>query len=127
MNNVVVLAHDEGVVIDATAFRMLRNQLGEAGANTVVSRAMEEIASRLSLIERSYYEDDRDALWRAAESLSSSAEQVGAVSLTAASEAIAECARVPDPVALAAVVGRLLRLGDRSLSAVWDMPQSSTY
>lgn len=125
MENVVVLAHDEMVRLDADAINALTDQMGEAGAEGIVSRAMEEIANRLSLIERCYYQNDREALWKASKGLIGIADQIGLGTLARTAGDVAACAKGDDVVALAAVLNRLIRLGDRSLTAVWDMPDMS--
>lgn len=127
MENVVVLAHDEAVHMDGRAISALTAQLGEAGAEGVMNRAMEEMANRLSLIERCHYKGETEALWKASKGLIGIAEQIGLEGLANAARAVADCAKGEDSVALAAVLGRLIRLGDRSLTAVWDMPEMSSY
>ena len=127
MENVVILAHDEAVRMDGQAISALTAQLGEAGAEGVINRAMEEVANRLSLIERSYYEQETDVLWKAARGLISIAEQIGLVELAYCAQTVSDCAQADDKVALAAVVNRLVRMGDRSLTAVWDMSDISNF
>ncbi|MEM1234204.1 MAG: hypothetical protein AAGH70_08755 [Pseudomonadota bacterium] len=127
MENVIVLAHDEVVRMDGRAVAALQGQLGEAGAEGVVNRAMEEMANRLSLIERCYFQGETDALWKATKGLIGIAEQIGLETLAGAARALADCAKGDDAVALSAVLNRLIRLGDRSLTAVWDMPETSAY
>ncbi|MEM6478522.1 MAG: hypothetical protein AAF841_08885 [Pseudomonadota bacterium] len=127
MENVTVLAQDEAVQMDERALSALADQLGEAGAEGIISRAMEELANRLSLIERCYYQEDVETLWKASKGLIGIAEQIGLTSLAESARAVADCARKPDRVALAAVLNRLIRLGDRSLTAVWDLPASTNY
>ncbi|MEM6275829.1 MAG: hypothetical protein AAF714_02690 [Pseudomonadota bacterium] len=127
MENVIVLAHDEAVRMDGRALAALQGQLGEAGAEGVVNRAMEEMANRLSLIERCYFQGETDALWKSTKGLIDIAEQIGLETLADAARAVADCAKGHDAVALAAVLNRLIRLGDRSLTAVWDMPETSAY
>ena len=99
--------------------------MGEAGAEGGVCRAMEEIANRLSLIERCYQQGEMSALWKTSKGLVAIADQVGLRKLARASHAVAQCAKQQDAVALAATVARLVRLGDRSLTAVWDTPELS--
>ena len=127
MENVIVLAHDDVVQMAGRALGALQAQLGEAGAEGVVNRAMEEMANRLSLIERCHYQGDKDALWKAAKGLIGIAEQIGLATLADAARSLAECAKGDDAVALAAVMNRLIRLGDRSLTAVWDLPEMSSF
>ncbi|MEM1375482.1 MAG: hypothetical protein AAGF78_13980 [Pseudomonadota bacterium] len=127
MENVIVLAHDEVVRMDGRAVAALKGQLGEAGAEGVINRAMEELANRLSLIERCYFQGETEALWKATKGLIGIAEQIGLETLANAARALADCAKGDDAVALSAVLNRLIRLGDRSLTAVWDMPETSAY
>ena len=127
MENVVVLAHDEAVRMDGQAISALTAQLGEAGAEGVINRAMEEVANRLTLIERSYYQQETDILWKSARGLVSIAEQIGPVELAYCAQTVSDCAQAEDQVALAAVVNRLVRMGDRSLTAVWDMSDISNF
>ncbi|MEL6607889.1 MAG: hypothetical protein AAFO93_03165 [Pseudomonadota bacterium] len=125
MSNITILAHDEHIQMDPAALSALHAQLGEAGAEGVMSRTMEELANRLSLVERCYYQGNMDALWKAAKGMIGTAEHVGLLSLAQVASDVADAARGDDTVALAAVLGRLIRLGDRSLTAVWDAPEMS--
>ncbi|MEM8592602.1 MAG: hypothetical protein AAGF13_08755 [Pseudomonadota bacterium] len=127
MDNVVVLAHDEEVRIDGRALAVLQAQLGSAGAEGVISRAVEEIANRLSLIERAHAQRERDALWKTSKGLIGIAEQIGLVDLARVSRDVSQCARGRDDVALSAVLARLIRLGDRSVTTVWGMADISNF
>ncbi|WP_147126299.1 hypothetical protein [Shimia ponticola] len=105
--------------------QQLHGQLGESGAQGVICRAMEEIANRLSLIERCYYQRDMEALWRASKGLIGIADQVGLETVARVAGDVAGSAKVGDDTALAATLARLIRLGDRSLTVVWDVPELS--
>jgi len=111
--------------MDPDAVQALYGQMGEAGAQGVVCRAMEEIANRLSLIERCYYQRDMEALWRASKGLIGIADQIGLGLLAQVARDVADCVKADESTALAATLARLIRLGDRSLSAVWDIPELS--
>jgi len=126
MENVTVLTHDEAVRVEGSAIAALQAQIGEAGAEGVLCRAMEEMANRLSYIERCYARQDREAVWKTAKGLIGITEQIGLSCLAEAARAVAACARESDDVALAATLGRLIRLGDRSLTSVWDLPETTT-
>lgn len=120
MGQVTVLAHDDYVVIDKDRIGSLYTELGQIGAENAITRAMEELANRLSLLERCYYRDDRKGVAKAARSLVGIAEQVGLTRLAEASVNVANSAAIADEATCAAVVGRLVRVGDRSLSVVWE-------
>ena len=48
-------------------------------------------------------------------------EQVGMMTLAKVASGVADAAGRGDDIALAAVVARLVRVGDASLSAIWDI------
>lgn len=121
MAQISVLAHDDAVQLDADQLGALYAQLGEASADTVVSRALEELANRLSLIERSYYQNNRGAVAKAAKGLVGIADQIGMTSLSRSAEAVTQLAQGRDEPALAAALARLVRNGDRSLTAIWEI------
>jgi len=120
-----VLTQDEPVRVDPERLRELYMRLGEAGAEDVVCRAMEEIAVRLSHTERLYRQDRLREMRKSARSLVAIADQVGMKNLAAVAEDVTRCIDDCDPVALAATLARLLRVGERSLTAVWDLQDAS--
>lgn len=117
-----MLAHDEVVRMDPMAVDALHAQMGEAAAEGVIGRAMEELANRLSLIERCYYQRETDALRTSTEGLIGMCEQIGLPLLAQVAGDVCHCIDGGDDPALAATVARLVRLGDRSLTVVWDIP-----
>lgn len=121
MADITVLAHDEAVQLDADQLGLLYGQLGEDQADTVICRALEELANRLSTIERAYYQDDRPALAKAARGLIGVADQVGMPGLATIASSVGGLAHGQDDPALAAALARLVRLGDRSLAAIWEV------
>lgn len=121
MEHIRVLAQDEPVQLDPDRLQSLYDQLGEAGAEDVVCRAMEELAVRLSLIERLFRQDRKAELRKAARSLTGIADQIGMNALCRVACDVCNCVDANDPVALAATLSRLLRIGERSLTEVWDM------
>lgn len=121
VDQVRVLAQNEAVRLDPDRLEALYAQLGEAGAEDVVCRAMEELAVRLSMIERLYRQDRTDEMRKAARSLMGIADQIGMHTLCRVAGDVTGCIDAGDPVALAAVLTRLLRIGERSLTEIWDM------
>lgn len=96
-------------------------QLGEAGAEDVVCRALEELAVRLSHTERCYREARSGDLRKSARSLVAISDQIGMQMLSRVAADVAVCVDRGDAVALAATLSRLLRIGERSLSEIWDL------
>lgn len=98
----------------------LYTQLGEAGAEDVVCRALEELAARLSQTERCYRERRVADMRKSARSLVAIADQIGMHTLSRVAADVASCADQRDPVAIAATLTRLMHIGERSLSEIWD-------
>ena len=86
MEHILVLTQDEPVRVDPERLRELYMRLGEAGAEDVVCRAMEEIAVRLSHTERLYRQDRLREMRKSARSLVAIADQVGMKNLAAVAE-----------------------------------------
>lgn len=112
---------DESVRLEARVLGELYLELGEAGAQNVVARAMEDLAQRLTDAEQMYRDGDFLALRKTVRAMVAVAEQIGMWSLARRSQDVVACIDAGDPVALAAVLGRLMRIGERSLNAVWDL------
>lgn len=125
MERVTVLQQTEFVRVDADRLGQLFAQLGERGAEDVVCRAMEELAARLSHADQQYRGGDLAALRKNSRSLVAIADQVGMYLLARVAQDVTSCIDVGDPVALAAVLARLVRVGERSLFAVWDLQDLS--
>ena len=115
------LNHDEPVRLDPASLESLYIELGPVGAENVVCRAMEELALRLADLTALHRVGKYAELAHTARSLVAIAEQVGLASFARVSEDVAHCAMRADPIALGATLCRLERIGDRSLTAVWDM------
>ena len=62
---------------------------------------------------------------RGARLLAAIADQLGMSTTAQVARDVTRCLDMADPVALAAVVARLLRSGERSLLAVWDVDVTS--
>ena len=99
----------------------LWNDIGDVGAEEVVCRAMEELAVRLSLIERLYRQDRHGEMRKSARSLTGIAEQIGMNTLSRVAGDVIICIDTCDEVAMAATLSRLLRIGEQSLTEIWDM------
>jgi hypothetical protein len=125
VKQVTLLEQSERVSLDSDRLQQLYLQLGEAGAEDVVCRALEELAVRLSHTERCH----REARWRemrkSARSLIAIAEQIGLGTLARVAQDVTVCIDDHDHVALAATLARLLRTGERSLHEIWDLQDYS--
>ena len=95
--------------------------MGHAGAEDVVCRAMEELALRMAHCDRLYRTDDMAELRKSSRSLIAIAEQAGMHLLARVARDVTTCIDSGDTVALAATLGRLMRTGEGSLTAIWDL------
>src|SRR5690606_39488732 len=82
---------------------------------------MEELAARLTEIRRFADEGNPAAMRRSTRLLIRVAEQVGMLTFARVAGDVLRATDAGDPAAQAATLARLLRIGDRSLNAVWDL------
>ncbi len=115
------LNHEEQVRLDPDSLESLYSELGPAGAENVVCRAMEELALRLADLAALHRTGRLQELAHVARSLIAISSQVGLASFARVSRDVADCAESGDQIALGATLCRLERIGDRSLTAVWDL------
>lgn len=123
VEQVTLLTQDEPVRLDRDRLGDLYARLGPVGAEDVVCRAMEELAVRLTQLDRAYRVGNTGEMRKGARSLAAIAEQLGMNTLARVGRDVAACIDSGDAVALAAVLARLLRSGERSLTAVWDLAE----
>ncbi|MEX0339247.1 MAG: hypothetical protein AB3N11_09435 [Arenibacterium sp.] len=99
--------------------------MGEAGADDVICRAIEELAVRLNCCKRLYREEGWGDLRKCARSLIAISEQIGMTTLANVARDVTRSVDRCDIVATAATLRRLNRIGERSLTAVWDLQDLS--
>lgn len=116
-----LLKQEEPVELDCDRLEDLYLQLGEAGAENVVCRALEELAARLSHAERCFRENRPAEMRKSARSTAAIAEQIGMGMLARVALDVTRCIDSGDRPALSATLARLLRIGERSLTEIWDL------
>ena len=121
MEHYTLLKQTEHVRLDQDRLGELYVQLGESGAEDVVCRAMEELAIRLAHTERLYRQNHTDDMRKSVRSMIAIADQIGMKSLASVARDVTHCIDCGDKTALAAVLARLLRIGEGSLTAVWAL------
>ena len=110
----------EQVDVNQDQLSVLYAQLGEAGAEDVVCRAMEELALRMAQCDRFYRARELEALRKNTRSLIAIAEQIGMYALARVAQDVTVCLDANDEIAVAATLSRLIRIGERSLAAIWE-------
>lgn len=125
LDEVAVLAQNETIQVDAEKLEDLYRQLGDNAAEDVVCRAMEELALRLAHTEKLYRRNQRGEMRKSARSIVAISEQIGMQLLARVARDVTICADNGDETALAAVISRLVRIGERSLTEIWELQDLS--
>jgi hypothetical protein len=121
MEHVLKIRLQETVSVDQDRLGALYAQMGETGAEDVVCRAMEELALRLAQCSRLYRAGNWGDLRKCTRSLIAIADQIGMTVLSRVAQDVTDCVDRMDETAVAATLARLIRIGDQSLSAIWDL------
>ncbi len=122
---VFTLDQNEFIRLDPDRLGNLYRQLGETGAEDVICRAIEELAVRLAHCERLWRKQDHEGLRKCARSLIAISDQIGMTALARVAGDVTETIDRCDSCAAGATLFRLLRIGERSLTAVWDLQDLS--
>ncbi|WP_322867637.1 hypothetical protein U5922_016365 [Aquicoccus sp. G2-2] len=123
--NVSILAQDEPVQVDSAKLEALYRQLGDASAEDIMCRAMEELAVRLSQAEAFFRGGKTEDLRKTARLIAAISEQIGMQMLSVVGTHVVQCIEAGDDIALAAVLARLIRVGERSLTEIWELQNFS--
>ena len=120
MAQISALVMSESVRVDARRLADIVAQLGEGSAHAVIGLALEQLATALTDADgalRAGRTGDAAAL---AERMARLAWQIGLLSLAGVAMDLGAALDRDDPAALAAIHARLMRVGNRSLTAIWD-------
>jgi hypothetical protein len=120
VEHITKLTLEEPVRLDPDRLGALYSQLGEVGAEDVICRAMEELAVRMAHCERLHRQSNWLELRKSARSLVAIADQIGMHMLSRVATDVTMAIDVNNTVAIASTLARLLRIGERSLTAIWD-------
>ncbi|MCE0506078.1 MULTISPECIES: hypothetical protein [unclassified Roseivivax] len=120
MAQVTRLAPEEPARLDTETLVRFCAARDPQGAEEAVCRAMEALARGLAEAERAWSRQDWTALDQAAARVAVHARATGMTGLLRSAGDIRACLAAGDAVALAATLARLLRVGERSLYALWN-------
>lgn len=123
--NILTVNHRESVHLDSQKLSDLYRQLGEVSAEDVVCRAIEELAVRLTHCERLWRQNDVEKLRKSARSLIAISDQIGLTGMASIARDVTVAIDASDHPATAATLFRLIRVGERSLTAVWEQQDLS--
>lgn len=122
VDKVITLEQKESVRLDPDR---LDGLCGDANAVDVLCRTVEELALRLSNCERFWRQRDWPGLRKCSKSLVAISDQAGMVALARVAGDVVNTVDAGDAVATGATLSRLIRVGERSLTAVWDQQDLS--
>lgn len=125
MEDITTLVQSEQIRLDPERLSALYQQMGDANAEDVVCRAVEELAVRMARCEKRWRVGDWPGLRKDVRSLVAIADQIGMTRLSRVALDVTTAIDNNDAVAAAATLTRLLRVGERSLTAVWDLQDMS--
>ncbi|KEO51166.1 hypothetical protein [Thioclava pacifica] len=126
MAQVSRLRCDEAMALDPARLVVLYAELGQDAAERVISAAMEDLAGHLNMLEDAATIGHRTRLRRTIAEICVLAEQVGLTSMVRVARHLAQCVEQDDPIAQSAVMARLGRIAERSLTEVWDLGDLSS-
>lgn len=124
-DDVITLSRPESVRLEGERLGILLRQMSPNDLEDMLCRAVEELAIRLSQCHVLWRQKDGDGLYKCARSLVGISEQIGMGALAQAARHVTDCVNQGDDVAIAATVARLVRIGESSLNAVWDLQDLS--
>jgi hypothetical protein len=120
MAQILTLTVSETVRVDGQRVAGIMAELGETAAQHVIGLALEQLATILTATEEALANHDLAKAVANAERISRLAWQIGLVSLAGVAMDLGGTAERGDLLALAAIRTRLQRVGNRSLTAIWD-------
>lgn len=120
-----MLIQNEVVRMNSGCLEGLYAELGAPGAEEVVCRALEELATRLTHTARSHEEGRLADMRKSARSMIAIADQIGMQLLSRVAADVTIAADNNDLTAIAATVARLLRIGETSFKEVAQMQDLS--
>ena len=121
MDNVVHFRPVEMIFVDPGQLVDLARDRGVPRAEFIASTALEEIAERLTVAEAAWRAGEFQRLAKIARSVVGMSKQMGMHSLADVARQLSAIAVTRDQAAAAALVARLVRVGEGSLTAFGDI------
>jgi hypothetical protein len=114
--DVVAYQPQEHILQDSAPIALMYRNMGTRTAEEVVTRALGELALTLSALTAALHRPEAPEVGRQLRRAQRMAEQLGMVSLGQVAGDLRDCLEARDPVALAAVRSRLMRVAEASLA-----------
>ena len=122
MAQILELHREERVTIDTQRLAGLARRMGARAAEAYVIEKVEEISDRLADIDWLHRQGLSTEIRAGAQRISRLSGEIGLTSLSRVAQDLAGAAAQGDIPAYRAVWERLVRIGDRSLAQVWEVP-----
>ena len=106
--------------VDQQVIQTLRNSVGNVRYQEIAEDAAFMLAERLGKLDRALRDGDYTMCYRHALNVCGISSQIGMSKVANIARDVMKCAKAEDSIALNAVVGRLNRLAETSLAAVFD-------
>lgn len=120
-----ILRHEEGVRLDPDKLVELYARFGSVEAEAIISRSVEDLVKQVAEIERSAADDCMAGILSSAARMKLVAGDIGMTTLARVAGDMADTTAYHDTAGQAAVLSRLSRIADRSMSEIWDLRRAS--
>ena len=121
MEHVKLNLPDEHSCLDIKPLLSICRNLAVSQAAELVCREMEQLAALLSECQKGYAKSEYSVIRQKLDELEAFSKLIGLPVLERVARDVQNCIEVYDPVALSATMSRLLRMGEQSLTAIWDL------
>lgn len=111
---------EESVRFEPRCLADLYRRIGEIGAENILCDAMEDLTIQLMRIDKLAKRDRVAEVREIADKIGPVAGRIGLQGLERVARDVSICAENGDVAGFAATVARLVRIGDKSLTAIWD-------
>ena len=122
MTIVTMMERKECVEIDQTQLFQQFNLQADRDRHDLIFDVVEDIARILGRAETQYLKTDYDNLRDSLDSVVTLSQKFGFGHLSRVAQDVKFCVDGNDLVAVSSTFQRLLRVGEQSLFAIWDMP-----
>ena len=122
MTIVTMMERNECVEIDQAQLFQQLNLHADRDRHDLIFDVVEDIARILGRAEAQYLKSDYDNLRDSLDSVVTLGRQFGFGHLSRVAQDVKFCVDGNDLVAVSSTFQRLLRVGEQSLFAIWDMP-----
>ena len=126
MNNVSTLMPHESAPIETEALQILKSNLGAGAGQDVISRAAGAVVDRMDQLEGALLCGDLAEVAKLARRLSKIADHIGMQKFSQIAGDLESCAHASDLNAVAAVSGRLQRVGPLNVCDVVHLSEKPT-